>query len=115
MRIYNRFAIALLSSAALLAFLLATNPKNLPLGLLLIPFMLFGVAAYQAIRFFMAIFRYSSDKPTKQRIVALVFTVLLTNFAVLQSVGSITVQDVVLAVAITAVVALYIAKFQTAR
>lgn len=97
----------------LFIFLAVTNPNNLVLGLLLTPFVLFGVITYHTIRLFMTLFRYMPGNEARQRTVALIFSVLFTNFAVLQSIGRLTVQDVVLALAITALVSLYVAKFQT--
>lgn len=112
MTIRRRLLIIFLSMFALMAFLLATNPRDLPLGLLLVPFILFGGLAFHLIRLFMSLFRYAANKPTRQRLVALIFAVILVNIAILQSVGQPTVQDIILGIAITAVVAIYVSKFQ---
>lgn len=95
-----------------MGFIGLTSPDDLSVGLLLIPFVLFGSFIYFLTIFFLAVFRYSQDDIKRQKAVGLLIALLFTNFAVLQSIGDITVQDILLAISITVVVIIYITKFQ---
>lgn len=95
-----------------MCFLGLTSPDNLSVGLLLIPFVLLGCFVYFLTMFFLAVFRYSQGDIKRQKAVGFLIALLFTNFAVLQSIGDITVQDILLAMSITVVVIIYITKFQ---
>jgi hypothetical protein len=103
---------ALITAGMLIVFLGLTNPANLSIGLLLIPFLLFGLFIYFLTNFFLAVFRFSYNDTKRQKAIGLLISLLFTNFAVLQSIGDITIQDIVLAGTITTVVIVYISKFQ---
>lgn len=99
-------------AVALMGFLSLTSPQNLPVGLLLVPFILFGALIYVLVGSLMELFRLAEGNIAKQGAVSLLFAILFTNFAVLQSIGKITLQDILLAIGITAIVVIYLAKFQ---
>jgi hypothetical protein len=78
---------------------------------LLAPFALLGIIFYNILT--LVIERlFGVGKVRKMRLFSLVGTVILVNFALLSSIGQLTVQDTVLAVLITAVGGFYLYKFQ---
>lgn len=112
MNIRKRGLVILLIIIALAGFLSLTNPQDLPVGLLLVPFILFGALIYLSVGSLMELFRFAEGNAAKQGAVSLLFAILFTNFAVLQSIGRITMQDILLAMGITVIVVIYLAKFQ---
>lgn len=94
------------------AFILFTNPLEISLIAILIPFVLLGVIFYNVLTLIIEGFFKELAKKRKARIFALVGTVILVNFALLSSIGQLTIQDTVLAVLITIVGGFYLYKFQ---
>jgi len=112
MKLYIRIAIVILSALLILCFLALTNPQTLPISYLLIPFALAAVFFYQIFTVFMVLFRIGTADGTKQRLAAVLFSILATNFLILQSIGRLTVQDIILAAGISVIVSVYVSKFQ---
>lgn len=114
MKIKNIIETLFLGSS-LFIFLAVTNPNNVPLMLLLVPYVLFGLIAYRLFNFFLAMFFAGQIKTTKLKIYSLILTVLTVNFTLLQSLGQITVQDWLISAAIMAVSVMYISKFSLGK
>lgn len=92
-------------------FLVATNPADVSVGLLVVPVVLVFFVAFCASQLLLMRLRLLKDKPRKQRIVALFCGSLLTVILILQSTGGISGVDVLLVALIIAVSGLYISKF----
>lgn len=112
MKFYLRIIVIFLSALLVVGFLTLTNPQTLPISYLLIPFALTAIFFYQIFSVFMVLFRLGEANGTKQRLAALLFSILATNFLILQSIGRLTLQDIILASVISIVVSVYISKFQ---
>jgi len=58
------------------------------------------------------LFRIVNNNPQKQKLAALLFSAIMTNFLILESIGKLSIVDIVLAGGISLILGLYIAKFQ---
>ncbi len=100
-----------LSTLGLGVFLFLTNPENVPVGILVIPIVLFFFIVFCVIQLFLRRVRLLSSKPRKQRTVALIGASLLTIIVILQSSGGLSGVDIVLLGLIVVVSVLYIDRF----
>jgi hypothetical protein len=82
----------------LVLFMLISNPSALPVYVLFVPFMLFGLAIYRTWRFFLAVYtrrtnRQDTSLTRKQRIGGTVVTAVAVILLGLESLGEMTVRD----------------------
>jgi len=107
----KRILITVACVTGFLIFISSTNPHEITLLAILFPFILIGIAFYNLITI---VFErlFAPAKKNKLRIYSLIGTVMLVNFALLSSIGQLTVQDSILALLITAVGGAYLYKFQ---
>lgn len=108
----SRLVAIVLSISLFFAFILLTDPQEINLIAILVPFVLLGVALYNLITIITGLFFRSSAKNNKMRLFVLVSTVILVNFVLLSSIGQLTLQDTVLTALITIVGGFYLYKFQ---
>jgi hypothetical protein len=111
MSVITRIIIIIFFTAMLALFLAVTSPNEIPGSLLLVPFGLIAAIFFNLLMLMTHIFRILSSNKGKQRGLATLFSVVLTNFLVLQSIGDLTAQDIFLISLITLIVVLYVAKF----
>jgi len=93
-------------------FILLTNPREISLAAILVPFALLGVIFYNILIFIIERFFKKSAKKKKIKILGLVGTIILVNFTLLSSIGQLTPQDTILAILITVLGGFYLYKFQ---
>lgn len=108
----KRLVIITFCVLSIVSFVLLTDPQSLPIGLLLIPFILVAVFLYQLCMCILIVFRLGNNHFQKQRLAALLFSAIMTNFLILESIGKLSAVDIVLAAGISLVLGIYIAKFQ---
>jgi hypothetical protein len=102
---------ALILAGILALFLGLTDPDKIPLYLVLIPYILGALISYRALLILLSLVFNSSVKNSKLRMYSLLTTAILINFALLKSIGQITVQDTLISLAIMVVSVIYISKF----
>lgn len=88
-----RLAIAIALWVALLAFMLLTRPETLPVGVLILPLLLFGAAMYITMRFILETLRPKPELQTRQRLFAIIVTLGITVCVGLQSIGELSSRD----------------------
>lgn len=108
----SRLITIVMSLLLFFVFISLTNPQEINLLAILIPFILLGVALYNLITVTVKVFLRKATKKNKLRLFALVGTAILVNFVLLSSIGQLTLQDTVLTVLITVVGGFYLYKFQ---
>lgn len=101
-----------LSVLSFLIFASLTNPQEVSLVIILVPFILLGIVFYNILMLIMEKFFRKSSRKRKVRLFSVVTTVILVNFALLSSIGQLTPQDTLLAALITIVGGFYLYKFQ---
>ncbi len=110
MRIKRMLEIVVLA-AILLLFLLFTDPNNISLPLIIVPYMLGALILYKILLVLLEVFLNGSVKSSKLKLYSLISTAVLINFALLKSIGQITLQDGLISLAIMIVSVIYINKF----
>jgi hypothetical protein len=96
------------SWAVLLLFVLLTDPSHVPVPLLVIPFILLFVALYFSLCAVLT--KYTSLQITRMRRVAASGASIGVITAALQSLGQLTLRDVIVAAALIAVGYFYIGR-----
>jgi len=87
----------------LLAFFLITNPVNLPVYILFVPFIMLGFATYELVGLLVALYSHGRTRITdasakKQKAAAVAVSILTVIIAGLESLGELTIRDVVVVV-----------------
>jgi uncharacterized membrane protein len=96
------------SWGALLALILLTNPTRLPVPFLVLPFAILFIALYLSLSLLLQ--KYSRLHPTRiKRTAAVSSSIVIVAFA-LQSLGQLTIRDVVVAVALIGIGYFYIGR-----
>lgn len=101
----------LVIAAALIVFLMFTNPQSVSLPLILVPYLLAAVLVYRLFFLVLNIWFGGARNKRKIRLYSIVVTVVVINFALLKSIGQLTVQDGLISAAIIIVSAIYVSKF----
>lgn len=96
--------------AAGMVFFGLTDPKDLPVGLLMLPVVLVFLAGFLLASIFMKLFFFSKPS-SKHRTIALVFAVGLTLILLFQSSGGIVWGDLLLLGLLMLITYIYINKF----
>lgn len=89
-----------------------TNPYEVNLAVLLVPFAILWILLYQMFRSVLSLLYKNSLHQYKIKIVSLIGSLLIVNFALLSSVGQLTLQDGVIVLLITVIGGFYLYKFQ---
>jgi hypothetical protein len=92
--------------------MLLTDPKEVSLGIVLVPFILLGIIFYNLLTLSVERFFKKLSRTRKIKLFGIVGTIILVNFVLLSSVGQLTPQDTILSVLITVVGGFYLYKFQ---
>lgn len=110
----NRKNLLILTSSLIVlgAFMMLTNPDQVPLYLLLIPFILIFFIIFVVTRVFLVFFFGGKGNLTRFNLLAMVISIVLVNFILLRSVDQLTIQDAVLSTAVTLILGVYINKFR---
>lgn len=103
----KRFALLILPFALLGLMTLLTDPYELPLAALLLPFILIGWGVYSLTR---EILRLSPLSARKVRFISGSSTAIILLTAVLQSIGQLSVRDFMIMLALLVGVALYVRR-----
>lgn len=101
-----------LSSFALITFMVFTNPNQVPLYLLLVPFILIFIIFFVLIRLLLIFFAGEKNDLTKFNLLSIVISIVAVNLILLRSVDQLTIQDAVLSTSVTVILAVYINKFR---
>ena len=104
-------ATLLISLLGLALFLVATNPNEVAIGLLVAPVALFFLAAFSLLQIILKRLRFLVNNLQKRRIVALVSATFITTVGILQSTGGLSGADLILLALIVVVAAIYIEKY----
>lgn len=95
----------------LFVFLLTTDPNKISLPLVLIPYILASIIIYRLSALILGrIYADSVNRP-KIKLYSLLIAIISINFALLKSIGQLTVQDGLISLSIIIVASLYINKF----
>ena len=94
----------------LLLFLFFTNPEKVPIGLLVLPIILFFLIVYSLAQIIIHAFNLIKNI-RKRRIVSVVTAVFCSVILILQTTGGISVADMILLGLIVVISAIYIEKF----
>lgn len=98
-------------AAIFVLFILFTNPSRISLPLILIPYLLAALIIYRLFLIGINGIFGRSLSISKLKLYSLITTAVIVNFALLKSIGQITVQDGLISVAIIIVSIVYISKF----
>lgn len=115
MKKIKRFFLVLILLALFILFMALYSPSNLNLGLLLVPFLLMGVIIYNLMILLMDIFRLARRSSERRQAFAVVCSVIVVNFVILQSIGRITLADVAIIIIITSIVVFYVTRLRGKR
>jgi hypothetical protein len=102
-------------TSVLILFLTMTDPKNISLLFVLVPYILAGLVMYLAVSLILEVLLNGLIAVPKLKLYALIITVLTINFALIKSIGQLTFQDGAISVAIMVVSVIYISKFSLAE
>ena len=108
----KRVATIIVSLFLFFLFILFTNPQEVSLAIILVPFILLGIVFYNLLTLFIERFFKKRQRAGKLRLFGLIGTLILVNFTLLSSIGQFTPQDTILAILITIVGGFYLYKFQ---
>jgi hypothetical protein len=101
-------------TSVLILFLIMTDPKNISLLFVLVPYILAGLIMYLVISLLLQVLLNGLIAAPKLKLYALIITVLTINFALIKSIGQLTFQDGAISLAIMIVSVIYISKFSLA-
>ena len=99
----------IIAAICLMAFMSLTNPDQIPIVFLLMPFLAIGYILFLVFDYFINIFQGSRKRAA---VLSVVLTVVIINFLILRSIGQLTFQDGLISVFITTILGFYISKFQ---
>lgn len=89
-------------------FFSLTDPNNLPLPLLILPFLWLFAALFVSV---LVVLKYKTSASVKQsRIIASLFASLVVLLCVFQSIHQLSIRDVAISVAIIGIAALYLLR-----
>lgn len=103
----KRLALLFSPLVGLVLFLLVTDPFKLPLALLTVPFVLFGIGAYQITKLLFSRMPLSAKKT---RFIAVSVTAILLLVLTLQSIRQLSIKDSLILVALLAGVTFYMKR-----
>ena len=108
----SKLLFTLLLLVIMAVFLAATNPNEISLLAILVPFVILGLIIYQLIMALLVIFYDGKSKNNKPKIISVVLSFVIVNFALLSSIGQLTLQDGLIAILIVVIGAFYLYKLQ---
>lgn len=95
----------------LVVFLVSTNPYDISLPFVLIPYLLAAYIFYKLARTLLNVLLSGIVGEAKIKLYSVIATAVIINFALLKSLGELTLQDGLISFAIAAVAIVYIGKF----
>lgn len=101
----------LLLTLLLFIFLVTTDPNKISLPLILIPYVLASIIIYRLSVLILGRVYARSANRAKIKLYSLLIAAVSINFALLKSIGQLTVQDGLISLAIIIIAGLYINKF----
>jgi hypothetical protein len=107
MKHVKKAALLLVPPAFLVAFLLLTDPYNLPLAFILVPFLILGITTYYVMRTSLQLTPLSLRKRT---FIASTFTGTLLLLVLLQSIRQLSVKDLLILVALLVGLTFYVRR-----
>lgn len=102
-------------AAVLILFLVFTDPNRISLPLILVPYLLASLIIYRSVNLILFGLFAGTAKKSKIRLYSLIITAVTVNFALLKSIGQITVQDFLISGAIVVVSVIYISRFSLSK
>lgn len=108
---HRKILILAILAVLFLVFLTATNPSQSSLAVLLIPFIFIGLFIFIIIKLVLD-FLNRGKNSRKDFIFSLALSIIVVNFLILNSVRQLSIQDGIISVTITIVLAVYLSKFQ---
>lgn len=100
-------AIAAVSGVLCIVYMMATDPRNISLALLLVPFLLLGVCTYE-VTYVLTVGLLKQRSLVFRRIIPLAASSLIVLLVLLQSLNQLTIKDGVIVSALLAVFWLYL-------
>lgn len=100
-----------LLTGLLLVFLLFTDPNKISLPFIVVPYILGALIVYRILFLLLVLIFKHAIKEAKLKLYSLIATTILVNFALLKSIGQITIQDALISGAIMIISIVYINKF----
>lgn len=104
----------LVLASILVVFLLSTNPNNISLLLILVPYVIIAIIVYKVVLLVLGLLRLTTN-PAKNRLYATIVTVIITNLLLLKSIGQLNFQDGLISLSIILLSSLYISRFSFSR
>lgn len=98
--------------STLFLYLVLTNPNQVSLPLILVPFVLLGFIIFLLFKTGLGFFFHESANKGKMTLLAMIVSVIIVNISLLRSIGQLTFQDAAISLLITVVAIIYISKFQ---
>lgn len=106
----RKIGLALLPGILLLVFLFTTNPQELPLVLLLVPFLLLLLSIFSAAYFSFALLSFKSLARRRRLVLSFCLALLPTALLLLQSINQLTARDSLLFSVFIFILVLYVAR-----
>lgn len=101
-------------TSVLIIFLFSTNPNDISLIFILIPYVMIAVIVYKMVLLLLEFLRLTTN-PAKNRLYATIVTVITTNMFLLKSIGQLSFQDGFISLSIILLSTLYISRFSFSR
>jgi hypothetical protein len=109
----KKIILPILMIASLLTFMMLTRPDEIPLGFLLVPFIIITIIVFVSVNQLISFFVNDRASRKKVMVFSAILAVIAVNFLLLRSIGQLTLQDGIISIIITAVLGFYVSKFQT--
>lgn len=109
-QILNKLAALCVTLTLLLGVFLFTNPDEVSLAVLLVPFLLLGYAAYVCISLLMGVRGLQRATGALQKLIPLSGAFLVVALLLLASLGQLTLRDGLLVVGFTGFFLIYVAR-----
>ncbi|MCA9327253.1 hypothetical protein KDA14_01870 [Candidatus Saccharibacteria bacterium] len=96
--------------ALLISFMLFTRPEKLPVGVLVVPLILFGLALYMTLRLAFEVLQRKDSNRGRQRLFAIIMTLAVTVCVGLQSIGELSPRDFITVLLLSGISYFYVAR-----
>lgn len=105
---FKKYALVILPFLLLGLFLAFTDPYNLPLIVLLVPFVLLGWGVFKGLQVGGSLTGLS---PRRSKVIAVIVTTLVLLTVLLQSIRQLSIKDFIILIVLLAGVTFYIRRF----
>ncbi len=109
---YKNIVVMTMAFICLFFVITFTNPYKLPLILLIVPFLLFGLGSYLVT---VELLRLINISAGRRKIIAILLTSVLMLIAILQSIRQLTIRDILILVVLLLSITFYIRRFNITR